>query len=71
LTRAIGRTLGDLLFLAVSEERVPLETVKQAIFDDLFKGDIARNRYFKLLHEASPKYAKQAKPWTHHSDEEE
>ncbi len=71
LTRAIGRTLGDELFLAVSEERVPLETVKQAIFDDLFKGDIARSRYFKLLHEASPKYAKQAKPWTHHSDEEE
>lgn len=71
LTRAIGRTLGDLLFLAVSEERVPLETVKQAIFDDLFKGDIARNRYFQLLREASPKYAKQAKPWTHHSDEEE
>lgn len=71
LTRAIGRTLGDLLFLAVSEERVPLVTVRQAIFDDLFKGDVARNRYFQLLREASPKYARQARPWTKRSDEEE
>lgn len=71
LTRAIGRTLGDLLFLAVNEERVPLESVRQAIFDDLFKGDVARNRYFQLVREASPQYASKSKPWTQHSDEEE
>lgn len=71
LTRAVGRTLGELLFLAVSEGRVTPAAVKEAIFDDLFKRDVARNRYFELLRNASPKYAKPSRPWSRRSDEEE
>lgn len=71
LTRAIGRSLGDLLFLAVTEERVDLALVREAIADNLFKHEVARDRYFALLRQASPHFQAKARPWTKHSDEEE
>lgn len=71
LTRAIGRSLGYLLFEAVNAERLPLETVRGAIFDNLFQHDVARKRYFEVLKLATPGVEPQARPWTSHADEEE
>ncbi|MBX3474815.1 MAG: ChaN family lipoprotein [Planctomycetes bacterium] len=49
LTRALGRSLGELMYEAMSQDKVSSNLVREAMKDDVRKPDQCRNRYFQFL----------------------
>lgn len=49
VTRALGRSLGELMYEAVSNEKISRDLVREAMKDDVRKPDQCRNRYFQFL----------------------
>lgn len=49
LTRALGRSLGAMLYDAVTAERIGRPLVVEAMKDDVRKPDQCRSRYFQVL----------------------
>ncbi len=57
LTRALGRTLGDMAFASLSAEKISRDLVREAMKDDVRQPDQCRNRYFQFLRLCADKAA--------------